>query len=109
MQTVLWSRIEGNGLEYCEIHTQPVTTLRGRVVTQLDGKPLSVSYSVQCEDDGATQSVDLSCRIDGLYLIRSRLCHKEWFDKHIVVRGDRYGLIYDLLPARTILFLKQER
>ncbi|CAM3927902.1 putative glycolipid-binding domain-containing protein [Alicyclobacillus pomorum] len=54
MQTVLWSRIEGNGLEYCEIHTQPVTTLRRRVVTQLDGKPLSVSYSVQCEDDGAT-------------------------------------------------------
>jgi hypothetical protein len=48
------------------MHTQPVTTLRGQVITQLDGKPICVSYHIQCEHGGATKSVDLSCRIDGL-------------------------------------------
>jgi hypothetical protein len=66
VQVVLWSRIPDNGLEYCEIHTLSVTTLRGQVITQLDSKPIYVSYNIHCEEDGATQSVDLSCRIDGL-------------------------------------------
>jgi hypothetical protein len=81
MQVVLWSRIPDHGLEYCEIRTQPVTTLRGQVITQLDGKPVSVFYNVKCEDDGATQTVDLSCRVHGFErnLSLYRTAEDRWF------------------------------
>ncbi len=81
MVTVMWSRIERIGLEYCEINTNPITTLRGHVITQLDGQLLSVSYKVHCEDDGTTKSVDLICWSNGLEsnlsLIRST--DDRWF------------------------------
>jgi hypothetical protein len=81
MQTVLRSRIEGIGLEYCEIRTQPVTSLIGKVVTQLHNQPTSVAYRVQCESGGATQSVDLSCWIDGKEYSLSlyRTVEDRWF------------------------------
>ncbi len=81
MPTVVWSRIEGNGLEYCEINTNPVTTLKGQVITQLDSKSISVSYTVQCGDEGAAQSVDLICRSEGLEssLSLSRTIDDRWF------------------------------
>ncbi len=75
MQSVLWSRVDGNGMEYCEVNTKPFTTLRGQVVAQLNGNPISVFYSVECEDNGATHFVELTLRSNGqqnnLSLIRT--------------------------------------
>lgn len=65
MQSVLWSKISGDGLEYCEVHSSPVTVLRGEVITRLYGRPVSVSYSIQCNADGATESANIICRDDG--------------------------------------------
>ena len=64
LTTVLWSRLEGVGLEYCNVEMNP-TTLRGQVITQLDGSAVSVSYFVQCEENGATQLVNLIYRSNG--------------------------------------------
>lgn len=65
MPTVLWSKVDGHGYEYCQLDGAPQTKLFGQVVTMLDGRPCSATYTVLCALDGSTESVELKCRIAG--------------------------------------------
>lgn len=81
VKTIMWSRLEGNGMEYCEISMHPATALKGQVVAEINGRPIAVSYGIQCGDDGATQSVDVSSRMDGMEQERSivRSTEDTWY------------------------------
>jgi uncharacterized protein len=81
MQTVLWGKIAGEGMEYCEVDSSPVTALRGEVITRLYDRPISISYSIQCQADGSTESAQIICRDNGeiqdMHIRRTN--QDEWF------------------------------
>lgn len=66
MNAFLWSRLDGDGLEYCDFHFEPATLLNGQAVVHFDGRPMAISYRLECYHDGSTKSVNLSCRMNGV-------------------------------------------
>jgi len=65
-RTVLWRRMKGEGLEFCEI--EPMRAgwqIAGTALAQLDDIPTRVQYQVVCDDDWQTQTVAVTQWRDG--------------------------------------------
>jgi hypothetical protein len=78
MLTILWERLDGPGLEYCEIALHPVVTLTGHVIAGYPGGAYAVTYSVQTNAAGVTVAVEVTCRTGGS-------------TRHLSIRRDRNG------------------
>ena len=66
-RTVLWRRIETEGLEFCEIEaTREGWQITGTALAQLDSAPTRVQYQVICDSDWQTQTAILTQWRDGV-------------------------------------------
>ncbi|MBV9280332.1 MAG: putative glycolipid-binding domain-containing protein [Chloroflexi bacterium] len=65
-RTVLWSRLDGPGCEYCSLWRTPDGwQIRGTVVMVMEGVPARIRYGVLCDPDWRTRAVHVGMRCGG--------------------------------------------
>lgn len=79
-QTVIWKRLNGCGMEYCNISFEHVTTIEGKVISGENDERSFVEYKVTCDQEGSTSEVNLCFQNENmsktLQLLRDN--HNRW-------------------------------
>ncbi|MCE5169858.1 putative glycolipid-binding domain-containing protein [Paenibacillus profundus] len=59
-QTVIWKRLNGFGMEYCNISFETSLTIEGKVISGENNEKSFIDYTVKCDQEGNTSEVILS-------------------------------------------------
>ncbi|MGG4393816.1 putative glycolipid-binding domain-containing protein [Paenibacillus thiaminolyticus] len=58
-KTIIWKRLQGDGMEYCSHFFGTATRIKGKVIcAELDDRSF-VEYTVNCDPDGCTREATI--------------------------------------------------
>lgn len=109
MIRLVYRRSDGLGLEHCAIEADP-TAIRGRVLDLSGGFPVWAAYRIGTAADGATCSLAITCRAQG---VERRLAFRaqagRWYADGTEVPALRGALDVDLsvTPATNVLPIRR--